>query len=868
MNLKKKINFNYRFNYKQITLLTVIILAALIFLLPQAVSAQGPNWVTSLIGGIASGIASVLGWILSKLMGVLIYVAQYNSFIKSAAIINGWVIARDISNMFFVVILLIIAFATILRVENYSYKKWLPKLILMAILINFSKTICGLLIDLAQVVMLTFVNAFKDVAAGSLVDMLGITNWQSLQNIESVSAWEIAAAYVLSVIYVVIALITVAAMVGMLVMRIVMLWVYVVLSPFAYLLAAFPGGTQYSSMWWKDFTKNLIVGPVLAFFIWLSFTSLTSFNNDNVLSVDGTVTGAQDITCVLDSEGVCKYGTSDVMIKFIIAIAMLLGGMKVAQEIGGAAAGVAGKISSAGNKLAIGAAAGAGALAWMGAKRPARWGVDKLQQKGIVDLDVKRVWTGMQNTRKANQAKKYAEGQTAAQARMAEGGRMAGLLAMTANPGDAWNQVSTMKGFKQTLKGGKRMQANRDRATLEEKDKVKNLDQATFDNNFINANSQKRSDMYDDATILAEVARDDKLRAEGNITKIDKDIADEEAKGAYKDVAKIEELKNKKSEETTAMEEFAKEEKKQTDRMIFSGSNLNRNFSDKEKFEAKNKISEAKSDLEKTKKKVDANIPMAGNEARAAEQKLTKESMGKLEGIDDASELVRVLKGAISIHDKAMVKAVMLKLTKDGNDNEALTELGGSSDHHGLKNLMKQFSDSKSNNYAGFSQQEAFSLGSQVAEMNKATHHWAATSAYVMENGKWRETTQEEHDNIRDSESGKEQLQAFIRNNGRLAYGYEDKDGFHLDVGGVVKLQSINSEAGFKNMDTMNESAARYIYDALNKKGNEKLLAEFKSSPAGVTNGDNLYGKLEKRLGNISGKNISQKTSKAKELLS
>ena len=66
--------------------------------------------------------------------------------------------------MFFVVVLLIIALATILNQEKYSYKTWLPKLILMAVLINFSKMICGLIIDVAQVVMMTFVNAFKDVS--------------------------------------------------------------------------------------------------------------------------------------------------------------------------------------------------------------------------------------------------------------------------------------------------------------------------------------------------------------------------------------------------------------------------------------------------------------------------------------------------------------------------------------------------------------------------------------------------------------------------------------------------------------------------------------------------------------------------------
>jgi len=62
--------------------------------------------------------------------------------------------------MSFILILLIIAFATILRQESYS-KKLLPKLLIMAVLINFSRTIFGLLIDFSQVIMLTFVNAFS-----------------------------------------------------------------------------------------------------------------------------------------------------------------------------------------------------------------------------------------------------------------------------------------------------------------------------------------------------------------------------------------------------------------------------------------------------------------------------------------------------------------------------------------------------------------------------------------------------------------------------------------------------------------------------------------------------------------------------------
>ena len=378
-----KIKINKKLGKNLVTTSSVLTLVLLIFLL--STKSASANWGLDILGTIVSTIVSGLGWVLSKLMGILVYIAQYNDFIRSGAVSNGWVIARDISNMFFVIILLVIAFATILRIENYSYKKWLPKLILMAVLINFSKTICGLMIDVAQVIMLTFVNAFKDVGAGNLTNMLGIENWQSLQGVEKISKWEVVAAFFLALIYVIISLITVAAMIGMLVMRIIMLWVYVVLSPFAYLLSAFPGGEKYARQWWSEFTKNLIVGPVLAFFIWLSFASLSSMSStagstglgsnlqDN--NAGNTTGGGGDI----NEAQAGQFGTSDTMVKFIVSIAMLIGGMKIAGEIGGEAGSIAGKGLT---KVKTLGAAGAGAVGGFALAR-AKWAGGKAKDAGM-----------------------------------------------------------------------------------------------------------------------------------------------------------------------------------------------------------------------------------------------------------------------------------------------------------------------------------------------------------------------------------------------------------------------------------------------------------------------------------------------------
>lgn len=332
----------------------LIILVAIILLVPANVVFAVDNavsWPVRLLGSLVNALVSLFGRILIIAVELLVRVASHDVFINAPVVDYGWKVVRDLANMFFIVVLLVIAFATILGIEKYNYKKWLPKLVLMAILINFSKTICGLLIDVSQVVMLTFVNAFKDVGYGNVVEMLGIEKWRTLKDSEAID-WQVAAAFLLALFYVLISLATVVAMLGMLVMRIIMIWIYVVLSPLAYLLAAFPGGAKYASRWWAEFTRNLIIGPVLAFFIWLSFAAL----------------GVPSDPAPGDAVG--SFNSADLMMKFMISVAMLMGGMKIAQEIGGESGNVAGKTFSKVKRAGlVGFGAVGGSLGYNFAKR-------------------------------------------------------------------------------------------------------------------------------------------------------------------------------------------------------------------------------------------------------------------------------------------------------------------------------------------------------------------------------------------------------------------------------------------------------------------------------------------------------------------
>ncbi|NCU44088.1 hypothetical protein EOM71_00205 [Candidatus Falkowbacteria bacterium] len=376
------------------------IVGLIIFLILTPVLVFALDAVTTAILKILTGIISLLvsffGKLLAVVLHVLIYVAQYNNFIKEQVVVEGWKVVRDVCNMFFVLGLLIIAFGTVLRLQNYQAKSLLRSFIFGAIFVNFSKTICGLILDFAQIIMLTFVNGFKDVGAGNLTEMLGLTalfdvvvNAGDSADTAALEGLGVFISYLLALVYIIVALVVILTMTIMLIQRAVMLWIYIILSPFPYLLSALPKAGklgQAGGRWWSDFTGLVITGPMLAFFIWLSFftasgsgmsdgTTEPDPNNIQLTGGSGSAVdpnGGSDLTSDINA-GVTQSGTAQAIIKFLVSIGLLWGGMMLTKETSSLLGNVVGagmsNLKNAGNKVkktAAGMATGA-------AKNTAKW---------------------------------------------------------------------------------------------------------------------------------------------------------------------------------------------------------------------------------------------------------------------------------------------------------------------------------------------------------------------------------------------------------------------------------------------------------------------------------------------------------------
>ncbi|MCK5416190.1 hypothetical protein KAI92_02060 [Candidatus Parcubacteria bacterium] len=298
------------------------------------------NGVLTIFAYIAQLGLIVFGWFLTLAIKSIILLINYNDFIGEKSIILAWTQILNFANMFFILAMVIIAFSTILRIEGYTVKKALPKLILMAFLVNYSKSICGFVIDISQFLMVFFADPIGSTGA-SFIQSLGVDKYIEMIktkgfSAEAVKFWEVTGGLIVSLIFVAIGAVVLLVILVTLIFRIVMLWIYVVLSPLAFMLYGFPGGQKYFSKWSDEFVKNVVIGPILVFFLWLALIIGQTAKQDIAKKIVGDAsTGLQAGQHAMMSE------TS--FIPFLIAIGMLVGGLKVASEMGGAVGGVAGK---------------------------------------------------------------------------------------------------------------------------------------------------------------------------------------------------------------------------------------------------------------------------------------------------------------------------------------------------------------------------------------------------------------------------------------------------------------------------------------------------------------------------------------------
>ncbi|MEO6077213.1 MAG: hypothetical protein ABIP54_00310, partial [Candidatus Andersenbacteria bacterium] len=234
------------------------------------------SWIIWAYSWFTGFVVMLFSWLLTWFGSMLTSMIGQGQFISSSLVQGAWPFVQGIANLGFIIALLYIAFATTLRLENASLQRLLPKLLIAALLVNFSLIIGGLLIDVSRIVMATEMNMMSggkvtpDNVTAKLLERSNLVNVQlySIRTSASSNAFGSIMMRMTQEMFFII-LITVAfgiIAINMFV-RYVALLILLIISPLAYLALALPQTANYAKTWWGMFIKWVAYGPIVLFFL-------------------------------------------------------------------------------------------------------------------------------------------------------------------------------------------------------------------------------------------------------------------------------------------------------------------------------------------------------------------------------------------------------------------------------------------------------------------------------------------------------------------------------------------------------------------------------------------------------------------------
>ncbi len=186
----------------------------------------------------------------------------------------GWGIVRDFINMFFILILIIIGLSTSLQIQTYKWQKTLPRLIAVALLVNFTPLVLGMVIDFSNMMMNYFV---ASVASESLFIIRMIPLYDLLISELATTQWASFTGQVLDPIGMAFIFIFFNLFSGIIyllyasifALRYVAIWLLVIISPFAFFCYILPATQPFFRAWWRWFIGWCIIGIAGVFFLYL-----------------------------------------------------------------------------------------------------------------------------------------------------------------------------------------------------------------------------------------------------------------------------------------------------------------------------------------------------------------------------------------------------------------------------------------------------------------------------------------------------------------------------------------------------------------------------------------------------------------------
>jgi len=278
---------------KKIVLAVFLIIAICLIFVPRGIAQAGMGtWIGSFFISIIALVLYLVAIVTTFLMqiggSVLAFVmtTTFNDglFLDAPFVKIAWGFCRDFANLFFILWLVIIALSIMLGVKDYGSKKLLTRLIIVALLVNFSLILCGFFLDIAQGAMgfLTQSVVVIDGSPYSLAEGLSMSFKQSelfgarLPDMGNFFGGNFDASVgavmhnFLVVIFGAVAAYVFILLAVMLLVRVAALWILLIFAPLAWVFGIMPFGKKAFSEWTKQFWSWAFYGVIVSFYIYLA----------------------------------------------------------------------------------------------------------------------------------------------------------------------------------------------------------------------------------------------------------------------------------------------------------------------------------------------------------------------------------------------------------------------------------------------------------------------------------------------------------------------------------------------------------------------------------------------------------------------
>ncbi len=395
---------NMKSKYKISTITMIVSIVMLGVIVPAYAHAGVFSFIGDILGNVAADLLSLLVGLIQGLLGLLIKVgaAFFETMLNfgftrnsSVDIVKtGWTVTRDFANMLFILFMIVIAFATILRIEGYGIKKLLPKVIGIALLINFSMVLCSVVVDFSNITANFFVKDINTKLNGKtmgavFVDSMNLSkiltsqidysgcdktyreelsscdemrktmvpgDYQkcrtNAQNVRVACEQQLAIAAqnaakpknglielmdvlisgIFGSILLLIVVFTFFAGGVLLLIRMISIWFLIMIVPLVFICYIIPSLNSNWKKWWGKFLNWCIFAPAYSFFIWLAIKVSIEQSNKKI------VAGISSANNYISDPGVTNnpfiFNPGQNLISFAFIIALLVGGLIVAKSLG------------------------------------------------------------------------------------------------------------------------------------------------------------------------------------------------------------------------------------------------------------------------------------------------------------------------------------------------------------------------------------------------------------------------------------------------------------------------------------------------------------------------------------------------------